>query len=74
MHPCGAEGSIFFPLVVAHFKIDETTSTILSKQGCKDQDSIQSSITPDPGYQWDSDKFTVGHHKREPIGQPFPSR
>ena len=23
---------------------------------CKDQESIQSSTTPDPGYQWESDK------------------
>ena len=45
-----------------------------SKQGCKDQGLIQSSTTPDPGYQWESDKLTVRHHKREPRGQPFPSR
>ena len=45
-----------------------------SKKGCKDQESIQSSTTPDPGYQWESDKLTVRHHKREPRGQPFPSR
>ena len=30
-----------------------------SKLGCKDQISIQSSTTPDPGYQWESDKLTV---------------
>ena len=41
---------------------------------CKDQESIQSSTTPDPGYQWESDKLTVWHHRREPRGQPFPSR
>ena len=41
-----------------------------SKQGCKDQESP----TPGPGYQWESDKLTVGHHKRESRGQPFPSR
>ena len=29
---------------------------------------------PDPGYQWESNKLTVRHHKREPRGQPFPSR
>ena len=34
---------------------------------------IKSSTTPDPGYQWESDKLTVRHHKREPRGQPFPS-
>ena len=45
-----------------------------SKQGCKDQESIQSSTTPDPGYQWESDKLTVRHHKGEPRGHPFPSR
>ena len=45
-----------------------------SKKGCKDQESIQSSTTPDPGYQWESDKLTVRQHKREPGGQPFPSR
>ena len=45
-----------------------------SKSGCKDQKSIQSSTTFDPGYQWESDKLTVKHHKWEPRGQPFPSR
>ena len=44
-----------------------------SKQGCKDRESIQSNTEPDPGYQWESDKLTVRHHKREPRGQPFPS-
>ena len=45
-----------------------------SKQDGKDQESIQSSTTPDPGYQWESGKVTIRHHKREPRGQPFPSR
>ena len=36
----------------------------------KDQESIQSSTTPDP----ESDKITIRHHNQEPIGQPFPSR
>ena len=45
-----------------------------SKYGCKDQESIQSSTTPNPGYQWESDKLTARHHKREPRGQPFRSR
>ena len=35
------------------------TFSIQSKYGCKDQESIQTSTTPDPGYQWESDKFTV---------------
>ena len=50
------------------------TEGVQSKLGCKDKESIQSSTPPDPGYQWESDKLTVGHHKREPRGQPFPSR
>ena len=43
----------------------------LNKKDGKDQESIQSSTTPDPGYQWESDNVTNRHHKREPRGQPF---
>ena len=43
------------------------------KEG-KDQESIQSSTSSDPGYQWEIDNYTIRHHKREPRGQPFPSR
>ena len=32
------------------------------------------STTPDPGYQWESNKLTARHQIREPRGQPFPSR
>ena len=44
---------------------------IQSKKGGKYQESIQSSTTPDPGYQWESNKLTVTcrHHKRELRGQ-----
>ena len=45
-----------------------------SKKEGKDQESIQSNTTPDPGYKWESDNFTIRHHKREPRGQPFHSR
>ena len=45
-----------------------------SKLGCKDQESIQSSTIPDPGYQWESDKLSVRHHKRDPRGHPFPQQ
>ena len=38
---------------------------IQSKKDGKDQESIQSSTTPDPGYQWESNKLTVRHHRRE---------
>ena len=43
-------------------------------QSKKYQESIQSSTTLDPGYQWETDNFTVRLHKREPTGQLFPSR
>ena len=45
-----------------------------SKKEGKDQASIQSSTTPDPGYQWESDDVTIRHRKRKSRGQPFPSR
>ena len=31
-------------------------------------------VTPDPGYQWESDKLTDKHHKQKPRGQLFTSR
>ena len=43
------------------------------KEG-KDQETIQSSTTPDPIHQWESNDFTIKHHKREPRGQPPLSR
>ena len=44
---------------------------IQSKKGGKDQESIQSSSTPDRGCQWESNKLTVTcrHHKRKLRGQ-----
>ena len=44
-----------------------------TKEG-KDQESIQSSTTPDQGYQCESNKLTKGHHTQEPRGQPFSSK
>ena len=32
--------------------------SLQSKKKGKDQESIDSSTTPDPGYQWESDNFT----------------
>ena len=49
-------------------------SDVESKKEGRDQESIQSSTTPDPGYKWKNDDVTNTHHKREPRGQPFPSR
>ena len=45
---------------------------IQSKKEGKDQESIQSSTTPDPRYQLESDNVTIRHHKREPRGQDKP--
>ena len=45
-----------------------------SKKEGKDQESIQSITTADPGYQRESDNFITRHHKLEPRSQPFPSR
>ena len=45
----------------------------VTKKG-KDQELVQSSTTPDPGYQWENDKLTIRHHNLEQRGQPFPSR
>ena len=41
------------------------------KEG-KDQESSQSGTAPYLG--WESNNFTIRHHKREPRGQLFPSR
>ena len=44
-----------------------------SKLGCKDQESIQSSTTPDPGYQWESDKLTEDTTNESQEVSPFPA-
>ena len=62
-------------LPIALRKRDKSTQLNLQcKKKDKDQELIQSSTTPDPGYQWESDNFTIRHHKREARGQPFSSR
>ena len=45
-----------------------------SKKGGKDQESIQSSTTPDTWYPWECDINTIKHHTQESKGLPFPSR
>ena len=45
-----------------------------NKKEGKDQESIQSSTIPGPGYQWESANFTIRDHKRETRGKPFSSR
>ena len=49
------------------------TAWELSKEGCKDQESIQSSTTPDPGYQWESDKLTVDITNESQVVSLFPA-
>ena len=44
-----------------------------SKKGCNDQESIQSSTTPDPGYQWESDKLTADTTNESQEVSPFPA-
>ena len=51
----------------------QKTHSSKSKQGCKDQESIQSSTTPDPGYQWESDKLTVDTTNENQEISPFPA-
>ena len=53
--------------------INEKLSEESNKDG-KDPDLIKSSTTPDTGYQWESNKLAIRHRKREPRGQPFPTR
>ena len=79
--PCGTLGQVWYIFVSIpdlcrhfYFNVISLSANKQSKKGCKDQESIQSSTTPDPGYQRKSDKLTVRLHKREPRGQPFPSR
>ena len=54
-------------------KLKPKFAQLQSKKKGKDQASIQSNTTPDPGYQWESDNVTR-HHKRERRGQPFSRR
>ena len=65
---------IDFPLEISVIKFQAWQFDEKRKKEDKDQESIQSSTTPDPGYQWESDNFTIRHHKRELMGQPYPSR
>ena len=52
---------------------DRSGSMVQCQKRGIDQESIQSSTTPDPGYQWESDDFTIRHHKREPEVRPSPA-
>ena len=53
------------------FRNNPVKFVLISKKEGKDQESIQSNTTPDPGYQGEIDNVTIRHHKRKPRGQPF---
>ena len=57
--------------------IDQAPKKHQCKKEGKDQELTQSSTTPDPGYQWESDNVTVTHHtrtKRSALSQQVTSR
>ena len=64
--------NVLYPQLI-YFDLSKVKDFKGKKEG-KDQESIQSSTTHAPGYQWECDNFTIRHHEREPRGQPFPSR
>ena len=59
------------PTIVGILTFISMTNTTFkkSKKECKDQESIQSSTTPDPGYQWKSDNITDESHKARVLKQ-----
>ena len=61
-------------IVLILFETKQCLCLFLKLERGKDHESIQSSTTPDSGYKWESNKLTIRHHRREPRGQPFPSR
>ena len=71
-----AKSKNFVKLLANHFQKATVLKewNVQSKKKGKDQKSIQSCTTHDPGYRWESDNFTIRHNKWEPRGQPFPSR
>ena len=58
---------------MARVRLFKDLKYVQSKKGGKYQESIQLSTTPDPGYQLESDNFTIRHPKREPRGHPPPT-
>ena len=61
-------------LTIALFSllVEETKQTKVSK-GAKIKNRYNQVPHLGSGYQWKSNKLTVGHHKREPRGQLFPA-
>ena len=53
-----------FDIISSNYdNVSDSSQSRKSKKEGKDQESIQSSTTPDPGYQWESDNVTIRHHK-----------
>ena len=50
-----------------------TVANVTEALGCKDQESIQSSTTPDPGYQMESDKLILDTTNESQEVSPFPA-
>ena len=48
---------------------DKITLIIKVSKGAKIRNRYNQVPLPDPGYQWESDKLKVRHHKRETRGQ-----
>ena len=48
---------------LSHFPLVVMKRLNKSKKEGKDQESIQSSTAPDPGYQWESDNFKTKNSK-----------
>ena len=70
--PAGLEGCYplnFLNLINLKFRVRAELGHLSKKEG-----KYRELIQPDSGYQWESDNATIRHHKREPRGQPFPSR
>ena len=48
-------------------------SLIEVSKGAKIRNQLQSSTTPDPGYQWESDKLKVDTTNKSQEVSPFPA-
>ena len=68
MHFTGTKCSLQILLLMKHKNVKlawraQAAKTIETshkvRKGGQDQESIQSSATPDPGYEWESDKNTI---------------
>ena len=80
-HTFGFQSITFEGIHQFHSKFTEGLSIIKYRSGlkkesklwCKDQELIQSSTTPDPGYQWESDKLTEDTTNESQEVSPFPA-